>query len=66
MINLKKEGIPFAKIIGGKYNNQIVSVSEKPVDGFKYLGVSNDAQLQAIPNPKTERDILHHGTVGQW
>ena len=59
MINLKKEGTPFAKIIGGKYNNQIVSVSEKSVDGFKYLGVSNDAKLQLIPNPKTEREILY-------
>ena len=27
MINLNKEGVAFAKIIGGKYNNQVVSVT---------------------------------------
>lgn len=59
MLNLNKEGVPFAKIIGGKYNNQVVSVSEKSEKGFKYLGIANDAKLQLIPNPKTEREILY-------
>ena len=36
MLNLTKEGRRFAKIIGGKYNNQVISVSEKSDDGFKY------------------------------
>jgi hypothetical protein len=59
MLNLTKEGRPFAKIIGGKYNNQVISVSEKSDEGFKYLGISNDANFQLIPNPKTEREILY-------
>ena len=59
MLNLTKEGRPFAKIIGGKYNNQVVSVSEKSEEGFKYLGIANDAKFQLIPNPKTEREILY-------
>ena len=28
MLNLDQIGVPFAKIIGGKYNNEVVSVSE--------------------------------------
>ena len=37
MINLNKEGVAFAKSIGGKYNNQVVSVTpDKTADkGFK-------------------------------
>ena len=53
MINLSKEGIPFAKITGGKYDNQTVGVPDKPNDGFKYLGIANGAKLQRIPDPKT-------------
>ena len=53
MLNLNKEGRPFAKVIGGKYNNQIVSVSDnKPDNGFRSLGIANDASFQVIPNPK--------------
>ena len=61
MLNLDKIGIPFAKIIGGKYNNEIVSVSEDLTadKSFKYLGISNDAKFQLIPNEKTEREILY-------
>ena len=29
MLNLNKEGEPYAKFMGGKYNNHIVSVSDK-------------------------------------
>ena len=37
MISLNKEGVAFAKITGGKYNNQIISVTpDKTTDkGFK-------------------------------
>ena len=59
MLNLTKEGRPFAKVIGGKYNNQVIRVSEKSNEGFKYLGIANDATFQLIPSPKTEREILH-------
>lgn len=60
MLNLDKEGRPFAKIIGGKYNNQIVSVTDNKSDkGFRSLGIANDAKFQLIPNPKTEREILY-------
>jgi ABC-type proline/glycine betaine transport system ATPase subunit len=61
MLNLNKEGRPYCKIIGGKYNNQIISVSEKSDEGegFKSLAIANDAKFQLVPNPKTEREILY-------
>ena len=61
MLNLNTEGRPFCKIIGGKYTNQAISVSDKGEgeDMFKYLGIANDAKFQLIPNPKTEREILY-------
>jgi Cdc6-like AAA superfamily ATPase len=59
MLNLNKEGRPFAKIIGGRHNNQIVSISDKSNNGFKYLGIASDAKFQLIPSPKTEREILY-------
>ena len=51
----------FAKIIGGKYNNQAVSVTpDKTTEkGFKTLSIANDAKFQLIPNTKTERDKLY-------
>ena len=57
MMNLNKEGTPFARIIGGKYNNTLITMSDSK--GFKQLKISNDAKLQLIPNPKTEREILY-------
>ena len=58
MLNLNKEGVPFSEISGCKHNNQTVSVSNKSNEGFRYLGVANDAELQPTPNPKAEREIL--------
>ena len=54
MINLNKEGVAFAKIIGGKYNSQIVSVTlDKTSDkGFETLSIANDAKSQIILNTK--------------
>jgi len=63
MLTLNKEGTrPICKIIGGKYNNKTIYVSDKADktdDEFKYLGIANDAKFQLIPNPKTEREILY-------
>ena len=61
MLNLDKIGVPFAKIIDGKYNDEVVSVSEDLTadKSFRYLGISNDAKFQLIPNEKTEMEILY-------
>jgi hypothetical protein len=50
-----KKVYPFAKTTGGNYHNPSVSVSDKAVDGFRYLGIASDANLQLVPKPKTER-----------
>ena len=57
MLSLNKEGVSFARIIGGKYNNTLITMSDSK--GFKQLKIANDATLQLIPNPKTEREILY-------
>ncbi len=61
MLNLDKIGVPFAKIIGGKYNEEFVRVSEDHTadKSFRYVGISNGAKFQLIPNEKTEREILY-------
>ena len=61
MLSLDRIGVPFAKIVGGKYNNEVVSVSEDLTadKSFRYLGISNDAKFHLIPNEKTEREILY-------
>ncbi len=61
MLSLDKIGVPFAEIIGGKYNDEVVSVSEDLTadKSFRYLGMPNDAKFQLIPNEKTEREILY-------
>ena len=56
-MTLNKEGVPVAKIIGGKYINTVITMSDSK--GFKQLKIANDAKLQLIPNPKTERVILY-------
>jgi hypothetical protein len=67
MLNLNKIGRPLCKIVGGKFNNNIVSVSdsrgsdEEPlaVQEFKGLKIPNNSTFQQIPNTKTEREIVY-------
>ena len=62
MLTLSEDGAPIAKIVGGKYGDKVVYVSEAGTDAktggknFKFLGIAND---QLVPNPKTERQILY-------
>ena len=70
MLNLSKVGKPVCKIVGGKYNGHIVSVSDgggeiqSDKDGtlikeFKKLDISKDSKLQHTIDPNTERQILY-------
>ena len=54
---MNKEGTPFARTIGRNYNNTVIAMGSDK--GFKQLKIANDAKLQIIPNPKTEREILY-------
>ena len=71
-LNLNKVGKPICKIVGGKYNGHIVSVSDSHGDitpdkddpnplikEFKRLNISKDSKLQHTINPNTERQILY-------
>ena len=69
MLNLNKVGRPLAKIVNGKYNGQIVSVTDQIGDPdaddqglmkeFKQLKVPRESHLQHMPDPTRERDILY-------
>ena len=69
-LNLSGIGRPLAKIVGGKYNNMLVSVSdtiaEEPetdnktlIKEFKRLKLSKDSHFQHVPDTTRERDILY-------
>jgi len=62
MLTFSRVGFPIAKIIGGKYNDKIISIDpgkEHDNTEFKKLKISNDSKFQLIPNPKTERQIIY-------
>ena len=61
MLSINDKGVPIAKIVGGKYDNKVISVEDKATSksDFKVLGIANDAKLQLVPNPDTERQILY-------
>ena len=67
MLNLNDVGRPLAKIVGGKYNNKVISVTDKfgPSDDetlikeFKQLKIPNDAKLQQVPDTTKEREIVY-------
>ena len=67
MLNLNNVGRPLAKIVGGKYDNKVISVTDKfgPSDGetltkeFKQLKIPNDAKLQQVPDTTKEREIIY-------
>jgi Cdc6-like AAA superfamily ATPase len=71
MLNINKVGRPIAKIIKGKYNNTVVSVTEEfkndedkeegdeLIKEFRRLKIPNDSFFQQVPNTKKEREILY-------
>ena len=70
MLNLSKVGRPVCKIVGGKYNGHVVSVSDavggsaetessEIMKEFKRLNISRDSKLQHTVNPNTEKQILY-------
>ena len=76
MLNLNKVGRPVCKIVGGKYNGHIVSVSDSHGGGaenddnslikeFKRLNISRDSKLQHTVNPNTEANTVYYRLFGQ-
>ena len=68
-LNLSKVGRPLAKIVSGKYNGHLVSVSDQSADPetddkglikeFKRLKLPKESQFQHTPDPTRERDIIY-------
>jgi nicotinamide riboside kinase len=55
---------PLCKIIGGKYNNKVISIDTditEPdyVTSFKKLEIGNSSKLQMVPNTSSERDVYY-------
>ena len=55
---------PVCKIIGGKYNNKVISIDPNINDAdyvttFKKLEIGNSSKLQMIPNTSSERDVYY-------
>jgi Cdc6-like AAA superfamily ATPase len=61
-LNLENIGKPLARIVGGKYNNKVVSVYDKKDDEIKemqYIKLKDDEYFQIIPGYGGERDCLY-------
>jgi Cdc6-like AAA superfamily ATPase len=55
---------PLCKIIGGKYNNKVISIDPNIteadyVNTFKKLEIGNSSKLQMVPNTSSERDVYY-------
>ena len=69
MPNINDVGRPICRIVGGKYDNKVISVSDKfsskddddetLMKEFRMLKIPNDAKLQQIPDTTKEREILY-------
>ena len=66
MLHVNDVGRPLAMIVGGKYNNKVISVSAKfskdddaLIKEFKQLKIPNGAKLQQVPDTTKEREILY-------
>ena len=64
MINFNDVGRPLCRIVGGKYDKKVISVSDKfsskdddetMMKEFRLLKIPNDAKLQQIPDTTKER-----------
>ena len=55
---------PLCKIVGGKYNNKVISIDPNIteadyVNTFKKLEIGNSSKLQMVPNTNSERDVYY-------
>ena len=68
MLNFNDVGRPLCRIVGGKYDKKVISVSDKfsskdddetMMKEFRLLKIPNDAKLQQIPDTTKEREIIY-------
>ena len=64
-LNIEKIGRPVAKVLGGKYNNKVVSVATNQDDVeevnrvYTHLNLEDDGKFQQIPDTTANRQILY-------
>ena len=65
LLNFNDEGRILCRIVGGRYDKKVISVSDKfcskddgetMMKGFRLLKSLNDAKLQQIPDTTKERE----------
>ena len=59
-----KDVKPLCKIIGGKYNNKVISIDPNTneadyVTTFKKLEIGNISKLQMVPDTSSERSVFY-------
>ena len=67
MLNFNDVGRPLCRIVRGRYDKKVISVSDKfrckddetLMKEFRLLKIPNDAKLQQIPDTTKEREILY-------
>ena len=62
MLTFNKIGLPFAKVVGGKYNDKVISINpsnDGDATDFKKLKIANESKFQLIPNTSIERQIIY-------
>ena len=68
MLNFNEIGRPLCRIVGGKYDRKVISVSDKfsskdedetLMKEFRLLKIPNDAKFQQIPDTTKGRERLY-------
>jgi hypothetical protein len=61
--NLEKTGKTLCKILGGKFNNKVVSITDKDspevTKNLTHIHIPDIGYMQQIPDPEMERQILY-------
>ena len=66
-LNSDEIGRPLCRIVGGKYDKKVISVSDKfsskdedeaLMKEFRLLKIPNDVKLQQIPDTTKEREVI--------
>jgi Cdc6-like AAA superfamily ATPase len=55
---------PLCKIVGGKYNNKVISIDPNITEAdyvttFKKLEIGNSSKLQMVPDTSSERSVYY-------
>ena len=64
-LNIEKIGRPICRVVGGRYNNKVVSVASKDEEmeevnrEFSHLTLPDEGKFQQVPDTTKQREILY-------